>query len=163
MSTNSESTYESVSKETFDAHMQRIDQRFESQDRLFVAKLDKMQIVFDERLDKMQTVFDERLDKMQVVFERALAQMELSQAQFERRIEKSFSELSGEVKAMNARLDTIQQQYSWKIGWLGTVFTFCGAALAVYPLLSQYLTPQLIMAVFGIGGLGILLLSLHRK
>ncbi|MBQ2615751.1 MAG: hypothetical protein IJG51_09975 [Synergistaceae bacterium] len=156
MSTNTENTYESVSKETFDAHIQRVDQRFESQEKLFVEKLDKMQTVFDERLDKMQTVLNERLDKMQAVFER-------SQAQFERTIEKSVAELSGEVKAMNARLDTMQQQYSWKIGWLGTVFTFCGAALAVYPLLSQYLTPQWIMATFGVGGLGILLLSLRHK
>ena len=132
---------ESVSKETFDAHIQRIDQRFEAQDKLLA----------------------ERLDKMQAVFERMQAQMERAQAQFERTMEKSFAELSGEVKAMNARLDTIQQQYSWKIGWLGTVFTFCGAALAVYPLLSQYLRPEWVMAIFGIGGLGILLLSLLRK
>ena len=132
---------ESVSKETFDAHMQRIDQRFEAQDKLLA----------------------ERLDKMQAVFERMQAQMERAQAQFERTMEKSFAELSGEVKAMNARLDTIQQQYSWKIGWLGTVFTFCGAALAVYPLLSQYLRPEWVMAIFGVGGLGILLLSLLRK
>ena len=151
-SANTENAYESVSKETFNAHIHRIDQRFESQEKLFV-----------EKLDKMQTVFDERLDKMQAVFGRALARLELSQAQFEQRIEKSFSELIGEVKAINARLDTMQQQYSWKIGWLGTVFTFCGAALAVYPLLSQYLTPQWIMATFGVGGLGILLLSLRRK
>ncbi|MBQ3764202.1 MAG: hypothetical protein II869_04435, partial [Synergistaceae bacterium] len=94
---------------------------------------------------------------------RMQAQMERAQTQFERTMEKSFAELSGEVKAMNARLDTIQQQYSWKIGWLGTVFTFCGAALAVYPLLSQYLRPEWVMAIFGIGGLGILLLSLLRK
>ena len=132
---------ESVSRETFDAHIQRIDQRFEAQDKLLA----------------------ERLDKMQAVFERMQAQMERAQAQFERTMEKSFAELSGEVKAMNARLDTIQQQYSWKIGWLGTVFTFCGAALAVYPLLSQYLRPEWVMAIFGIGGLGILLLSLLRK
>ena len=132
---------ESVSKETFDAHIQRIDQRFEAQDKLLA----------------------ERLDKMQAVFERMQAQMERAQAQFERTMEKSFAELSGEVKAMNARLDTIQQQYSWKIGWLGTVFTFCGAALAVYPLLSQYLRPEWVMAIFGVGGLGILLLSLLRK
>ena len=121
---------ESVSKETFNAHMQRIDQRFEAQDKLFA----------------------ERLDKMQAVFERTQLQ-----------IEKSFAELNGAVNAMNARLDTIQQQYSWKIGWLGTVFTFCGAALAVYPLLSQYLRPEWVMAIFGVGGLGILLLSLLRK
>ena len=121
---------EAVSKETFNAHMQRIDQRFEAQDKLFA----------------------ERLDKMQAVFERTQLQ-----------IEKSFAELNGAVNAMNARLDTIQQQYSWKIGWLGTVFTFCGAALAVYPLLSQYLRPEWVMAIFGVGGLGILLLSLLRK
>ena len=123
MSTNSESVYESVSKETFDAHMQRIDQRFEMQDKLTAERLARMQAELGQSMER----------------------------------------LVGVVNAMNARLDTIQQQYSWKIGWLGTVFTFCGAALAVYPLLSQYLTPQLIMAVFGIGGLGILLLSLHRK
>ena len=130
-----------VSKETFNAHMQRIDQRFESQDKLIV----------------------ERLDKMQAVFERTQAQMERAQEQFIRTIENSFAELKGEVKAMNARLDTMQQQYSWKIGWLGTVFTFCGAALAVYPLMSQYLPSEWIMAIFGTGGLGILLMSLMRK
>lgn len=109
MSTNMGNTHESVSRETFDAHMQRIDQRFEMQDKLFV----------------------ERLDKMQAVFEQSHA-----------RIEKSFAELIGEVKATNARLDTTQHQYSWEIGWLGMVLTFCGAALAFYHLLSQYLTPQ---------------------
>ena len=123
ISTNTENTYESVSKETFDAHMQRIDQRFEMQDKLTAERLARMQAELGQSMER----------------------------------------LVGVVNAMNARLDTIQQQYSWKIGWLGTVFTFCGAALAVYPLLSQYLTPQWIMAIFGIGGLGILLLSLRRK
>ena len=141
-------SHEYVSKDTFDAHMQRIDQRFEAQDKLIV-----------ERLDKMQAVFE----KTQAQMERTHAQMEQSQAQFARTIENSFAELKGEVKAMNARLDTMQQQYSWKIGWLGSVFTFCGAALAVYPLLSQYLKPEWIMAVFGVGGLGIVLISLLRK
>ena len=141
-------SHEYVSKDTFDAHMQRIDQRFESQDKLIV-----------ERLDKMQAVFE----KTQAQMERTHAQKEQSQPQFARTIENSFAELKGEVKAMNARLDTMQQQYSWKIGWLGTVFTFCGAALAVYPLLSQYLKPEWIMAVFGVGGLGIVLMSLLRK
>ena len=114
---------EYVSQGVFDAHMQRIDQRFEASDKLFA-----------ERLDKIQAV-----------------------------IEKKFEELHGDVKAMNARLDTVQQQYSWKIGWLGTLFTFGGAALAVYPLLSQYVTQEWIMAGFGIGGLMILLFSMFRR
>lgn len=121
MTKNYETGY--VSKEVFSVHMGRIDQRFESSDKLTA-----------ERLGRMQA-----------------------------ELEKSFSGLLGEVKSMNARLDTIQQQYSWKIGWLGTVFTFCGAAIAVYPLLSKYLSQEWIMAIFGIGGLGILLLSLIRK
>lgn len=141
-------TQEYVSKDTFDAHMQRIDQRFEAQDKLIV-----------ERLDKMQAVFE----KTQAQLERTQTQIERSQAQFEQRIENSFAELKGEVKAMNARLDTMQQQYSWKIGWLGTVFTFCGAALAVYPLMSQYLKPEWVMALLGVGGLGIVLFSLVRR
>ena len=123
MPENTENAYEAVSKETFDAHMQRIDQRFEMQDKLTAERLARMQAELGQSMER----------------------------------------LVGVVNAMNARLDTIQQQYSWKIGWLGTVFTFCGAALAVYPLLSQYLTPQWIMAIFGVGGLGILLLSLRRK
>ena len=123
MPENTENAYEAVSKETFDAHMQRIDQRFEMQDKLTAERLARMQAELGQSMER----------------------------------------LVGVVNAMNARLDTIQQQYSWKIGWLGTVFTFCGAALAVYPLLSQYLTPQWIMAIFGVGGLGILLLSLRCK
>lgn len=99
----------------------------------------------DQRFEAYDKLTAERLGRMQA------------------ELEKSFSGLLGEVKSMNARLDTIQQQYSWKIGWLGTVFTFCGAALAVYPLLSKYLSQEWIMAIFGIGGLGILLLSLIRK
>lgn len=114
---------ESVSKDAFDAHMERIDQRFDAQDKLTAERLGRMQAELGQSMEK----------------------------------------LVGVVNAMNARLDTIQQQYSWKIGWLGTVFTFCGAALAVYPLMSQYLTPEWIMAIFGAGGLGILLLSLLRK
>ena len=148
-------THEYVSKDTFDAHMQRIDQRFEAQDKLIVERLDKMQAVFEKTQAQME--------RTHAQMERTQAQMEQSQAHFEQRIENSFAELKGEVKAMNARLDTMQQQYSWKIGWLGTVFTFCGAALAVYPLLSQYLKPEWIMAVFGVGGLGIVLMSLLRK
>ena len=119
-----------VQQEVFDAHMQRIDQRFESSDKLFAERLDKMQAV----IEKHQSV-----------------------------MEAKFEELRGDVKAMGARLDTIQQQYSWKIGWLGTLFTFGGAALAIYPLLSKYLTQEWIMAGFGIGGLLILLFSLARR
>ena len=40
---------------------------------------------------------------------------------------------------------------------------FGGAALAIYPLLSKYLTQEWIMAGFGIGGLLILLFSLARR
>ncbi|MBQ4401285.1 MAG: hypothetical protein II832_03880 [Synergistaceae bacterium] len=114
---------EYVTQEVFDAHMERIDQRFDSQDKLTAERLARMQAELGQSMER----------------------------------------LVGVVNTMNARLDTIQQQYSWKIGWLGTVFTFCGAALAVYPLLSQYLTPEWIMAIFGAGGLGILLLSIVRR
>ena len=123
-----------VQQEVFDAHMQRIDQRFESADKLFVERLDKLQAVMQALMEKNQAV-----------------------------METKFEELRGDVKAMSSRLDTIQQQYSWKIGWLGTLFTFGGAALAVYPLLSKYLTQEWIMAGFGIGGLLILLFSLVRR
>ena len=93
-----------------------------------------------------QKLLDEHLDKMQIA------------------IGKDLADLKGEIKALSARLDTIQQQYSWKIGWLGTIFTFCGAALAVYPLLKQYsLSDEWIIGGLGIGGLLLVLVSMFRK
>ena len=123
-----------VQQEVFDSHIQRIYQRFEAADKLLAERLDKMQALMQALMEKNQAV-----------------------------MEAKFEELRGDVKAMSSRLDTIQQQYSWKIGWLGTLFTFGGAALAVYPLLSKYLTQEWIMAGFGIGGLLILLFSLARR
>ena len=132
---------EYVSQGVFDAHMQRIDQRFEASEKLFAERFEAFEKLFAERFDKMQSV----MEKHQAV------------------MEKKFEELRGDVKGLSARLDTIQQQYSWKIGWLGTLFTFGGAALAVYPLLSKYVTQEWIMAGFGIGGLMILLFSMFRR
>ena len=118
---------EYVRQDAFQAHMQRIDQRFEASEKLLAERLDKFQVVMEKSLNELK------------------------------------SGLSGEMKAMNARLDTIQQQYSWKIGWFGTFFTFCGAAIALYPLLSQYLTKEWITATFGIAGICILCMSLWRR
>ncbi len=122
--------YECVSRDVFEAHMQRIDQRLEMSDRLLA----------------------ERLEKLQALMLKDLAEMK-----------GDFSELKGEVKAMNARLDTIQQQGSWKVGWFGAMFTFCGAAVAVYPLLEKYLLTEWILAGYGVTGFLVLLLSLFRR
>ena len=122
-SKNEDMSDKAVSPEVLNAHLQRIDQRFEASDKLTA-----------ERMEKMQAV-----------------------------IGKEFAELKGELKAMNARLDTIQQQYSWKIGWLGTLFTLCGACMSVYPLLKQYVSEEWIMCGFGVVGVLILLISIFRK
>ena len=68
MSTNTENVYESVSKETFDAHMQRIDQRFEMQDKLTAERLARMQAELGQSMERLVGVVNAMNSRLDTIY-----------------------------------------------------------------------------------------------
>ena len=103
---------EYVLKDTFDAQMRRIDERFISFEKLM-----------DERFSKMQTVMEKNFALMNERMEKSLAQFEA----IANRIE-------GRVNALDARLDTLQSRFAWNLAWVGIIM---GLVLAIVQRIWQ--------------------------
>ena len=99
-------TNEYVLKDTFDAQMRRIDERFISFEKLM-----------DERFSKMQTVMEKNFALMNERIEKNLAQYEAIA-----------NDIRGDVKALTARFDTLQSRFAWNLAWVGIIM---GLVLAI--------------------------------
>ena len=71
----------------------------------------------DIRFQSMEKLLNERLGKMEAIMEKNLA-----------KYDAIASDIKGDVKAMNARLDTMQNKFSWNLAWVGIIM---GLVLAI--------------------------------
>ncbi|MBQ3377248.1 MAG: hypothetical protein IJG62_03160 [Synergistaceae bacterium] len=69
-------------------------------------------------------IFDLYMGRMEAIMEKNLAKHDAIAAD----MKADVAELKGDVKAMNARLDTLQNKFSWNLAWLGVII---GLVLAV--------------------------------
>ena len=69
-------------------------------------------------------IFDLYMGRMEAIMEKNLAKHDAIAADKKADV----AELKGDVKAMNARLDTLQNKFSWNLAWLGVII---GLVLAV--------------------------------
>ena len=69
-------------------------------------------------------IFDLYMGRMEAIMEKNLAKHDAIAAD----MTADVAELKGDVKAMNARLDTLQNKFSWNLAWLGVII---GLVLAV--------------------------------
>lgn len=91
-----------VRKDIFDLNVNRVDHRFEMMEKLVNAAVERMEAIIEKNLAKHDAIASEM------------------------RIE--VSEIKGDVRAINARLDTLQNKFSWNLAWVGIVI---GIVLAV--------------------------------
>ena len=69
-------------------------------------------------------IFDLYMGRMETIMEKNLAKHDAIAAD----MKADVAELKGDVKAMNVRLDTLQNKFSWNLAWLGVII---GLVLAV--------------------------------
>ena len=69
-------------------------------------------------------ILDLYIERMEAISEKNLAKHDAIAAE----MRSSISEMKGDLKAMNARLDTIENKFSWNLAWLGIII---GLVLAI--------------------------------
>ena len=69
-------------------------------------------------------ILDLYIERMEAISEKNLAKHDAIAAEMRANI----SEMKGDLKAMNARLDTIENKFSWNLAWVGIII---GLALAI--------------------------------
>ena len=69
-------------------------------------------------------ILDLYIERMEAISEKNLAKHDAIAAEMRANI----SEMNGDLKAMNARLDTIENKFSWNLAWVGIII---GLALAI--------------------------------
>ena len=73
-------------------------------------------------------ILDLYIERMEAISEKNLAKHDAIAAEMRANI----SEMKGDLKAMNARLDTIENKFSWNLAWVGIII---GLALAIVQLI----------------------------
>ena len=99
-----------VRKDVFDATIHRIDQRFDSLEK----RMDERFAAMNEKMEQGFALTNERMDKH-------LAQYEVIA-----------SHIEGDIKALNARLDTQQTKFGWYLTIFGLVITVVIAAIQLW-------------------------------
>ena len=69
-------------------------------------------------------ILDLYIERMEAISEKNLAKHDAIAAEMRANI----SEMKGDLKAMNARLDTIENKFSWNLAWVGIIM---GLVLAI--------------------------------
>ena len=81
------------------------------------AELKFTRDINDFRFEAMEKLFHESMSKMEAIMEKNLAKHDAIA-----------NEMRGDIKAINARLDTLESRFSWNLAWLGVIV---GLVLAI--------------------------------
>ena len=71
----------------------------------------------DMRFQSMEKLLNERFGKMEAIMEKNIAKHDAIAG-----------EIRGDIKAINARFDTLQNKFSWNLAWVGIIM---GLVLAI--------------------------------
>ena len=72
----------------------------------------------DQRFEALEKSMDKTVERLEAIAETHLAKLDLIA-----------SEMRGDIKAINARLDTLENRYSWNLAWVGIIMAL---ALAIF-------------------------------
>ena len=118
-----------VRRDVFDAHMQRIDQRFDSLEKRM-----------DERFDAMRIFMEKTLTEMKADNARVLNEMKADNAQLRSEMQESNSQLRSEIRvldtrieALNTRIDSVQTTVYWGFALMGIVVAMLGFFITFAP------------------------------
>ena len=124
-----------VRKDIFELHMQRteavtalnleaqkaMNKRLEEKIDAFSERMNQTLALMNERIDKKFTQIDGKIDVLSERIDKNLAQYEAI-----------VSNTDGEIKAINARLDTQQTKIGWYLTIFGLVITIVIAAIQLW-------------------------------
>ena len=126
-----------ISKNIFDLHMQNMKEKAKSDEKMNDMRFTSLEKMVSDNFDKLQTtiegVYEKLGAKIEIQNER-LNSLEGQQAKINEKLEKvvdAEKEITGDVKALNATVSTLQTKIGW---WITLLGIFVGVALAVFQI-----------------------------
>ena len=122
---------EYVTQEVFDMQVKSLRERDDLIDRLSDARMERMEALVDRTLaqireDNSQLRAD--LKVMNARIDQNLSEYKAIASEMQGNLNANVTRLEGKIDAVNAKVDTLQNKFSWNIAWMGIII---GVVLAV--------------------------------
>ena len=110
-----------LSKEVFNMHLQGIKERAESEERITDMRLERLQAIMERNLSEVKSEINAVNERMEKGFALMNERMDKNLAEYKAAasdMKTEISEIRGDVKALNAGVQSLQQRRSWDIAWI---------------------------------------------
>ena len=110
-----------VSKEVFNIHLQGIKERAESEERITDTRFERLQAIMERNLLEVKNEINAVNERMENGFAFMNERMDKNLAEYKAvasDMKTETSEIRGDVKALNASVQSLQQRRSWDIAWI---------------------------------------------
>ena len=125
---------EYISKEVFNIQLKSINERLGADEKLSDLRLDYMRDMLSEQFNRLEAVVEKNLAKHESIASGGKKDIDNLQndireiKNYVASLETGYAEIKGDVKAINARFDTLQNKFSWNLAWVGIIM---GLVLAI--------------------------------
>ena len=115
-----------VSQDVLNIHLQGIKERAASEEKITDARFDRLEAILEKNTAEIKSeikVMNERIDRNLAEYKAVAGD-----------IRTEISDIRGDVKALNARVDSFQHRRYWDIAWVGIVI---GAVIGLIQMFSK--------------------------
>lgn len=110
-----------VRQEIFDIHLQGLKDRAASEERVTDTRFEILQAIMERNLSEIRSEIKSTNERMEKGFELMNERMDKNLAEYKAvasDMKTEISEIRGDVKALNASVQSLQQRRSWDIAWI---------------------------------------------
>ncbi len=115
-----------VSQDVLNIHLQGMKERAASEGRITDARFDRLEAIMEKNTAEIKSeikVMNERIERNLAEYKAVVGD-----------IRTEISDIRGDVKALNARVDSFQHRRYWDIAWVGIVI---GAVIGLIQMFSK--------------------------
>ena len=113
-----------VRQEIFDIHLQGLKDRAASEVRVTDTRFERLEAIMEKNLSEVRSeikIMNERIDKNLAEYKSITSD-----------IKAEVSEIRGDVKALNASVQSLQQRRSWDIAWISLAVAIGIALIQIF-------------------------------
>ena len=126
---------EYVTKEVFDMQVKSLRERDDLIDRLSDARSDRLEAFMEKTIaeikmdnSQLRSELKSEVRAMNERIEKNLAEYKAIASEMQGNFRADVVRLEGRIETVNAKIDTLQNKFSWSIAWMGIII---GVVLAV--------------------------------
>ena len=127
-----------VSQNIFDLQIRHLRERADSDEKLSSARFDRLETLMMSRFDKQETIltsFAEKVEQRFNTVENSIKDVRKDIDSLYGHVNKLYDAvggMQGDIKAINARLDTQQTKFGWYLTIFGLIITVVIAAIQLW-------------------------------